>query len=239
VEAVVERLRTRLIPAVLTALGVTFLAAGLLQYSMPVEAQPGASPTPVASVAPSPSPSDPATSPTPEPSPSGEPSPSIAPEDRVGTRVVVAALGIDLPIVKQPDPSYPSCDVAMYIEQLGQPGQGRATYLYAHAQKGMFLPILNASKVNDGKSMIGMIVEVYTSDDRLFLYEVTEVRRHQTVLTDAIKATTEQMWLQTSEGARQPPGVVGPKTQVIALLLSEGPADHADAHPAAHPRKCG
>ena len=234
-EAVLERLRTRLIPAVITALGVTFLAAGLLQYTMPVEAQPGASPTPTLAVDASPSPS-PTASESPWPTGAASPTP---PADRVATRVVVAALGIDLPVIAQPDPSYPSCDVAMYIGELGQPGEGRATYLYAHAQKGMFLPILSASKVNNGAAMIGMIVEVYTSDDRLFLYEVTEVRRHQRVLTDAVNATTEQMWLQTSEGARQPPGVVGPKTQLIALPLSEGPADHDDAHPVAHPRKCG
>ncbi|MCI0344461.1 MAG: sortase, partial [Chloroflexi bacterium] len=176
---------------------------------------------------------------TPGPTPSGDASPTPAPADRTATRVVVGALGIDLPVIKQPDPSYPACDVAMYINELGQPGEGRATYLYAHAQKGMFLPILNASKVNNGAAMLGMIVEVYTSDDRLFLYEVTEVRRHQVVLTDAVNATTEQMWLQTSEGARQPPGVVGPKTQVVAMPLSEGPADHEDAHPVPRPRDCG
>ena len=232
-----ERLRTRVIPAVITALGVTFLAAGLLQYTMPVEAQPGASPS--ASVSAEPSASPTLITESPGPTVSSEPTATPDVEHRTATRVVVGALGIDLPVMKQPDPSYPSCDVAMYIEQLGQPGQGRATYLYAHAQKGMFLPILNASKVNNGASMIGMIVEVYTSDDRLFLYEVTEVRRHQTVLTDAVNAKTEQMWLQTSEGARQPPGVIGPKTQVIAMPLSEGPADHEAANPTPHPRKCG
>lgn len=236
-EAVVERLRTRLIPAVITALGVTFLAAGLLQYTMPVEAQPGASPSAAVTAQPSTSPS--LITESPGPTVSQEPTPTPDAASRTATRVVVGALGIDLPVMKQPDPSYPSCDVAMYIEQLGQPGQGRATYLYAHAQKGMFLSILTASQVDNGAAMIGMIVEVYTSDDRLFLYEITEVRRHQTVLTDAVNATTEQMWLQTSEGARQPPGVIGPKTQVIALPLSEGPADHEEANPTPHPRKCG
>lgn len=237
-DALVERLRTRLIPAVITALGVTFLAAGLLQYTMPVEAQPGPSATPSIATptigVPTPTPDG-----SPDASPSGPASPTPAPADRTATRVVVGALGIDLPVMKQPDPSYPACDVAMYIEELGQPGQGRATYLYAHAQKGMFLPILNASKVNDGKAMIGMIVQVYTSDDRLFLYEVTQVRRHQTTLDDAIKADTEQMWLQTSEAGRMPPGIIGPKVQLVAMPLSESPADPADAHPTPHPRDCG
>jgi hypothetical protein len=123
----------------------------------------------------------------------------------------------------------------MYHEALGQPGQGRATYLYAHARTGMFLPILDASKVDNGAAMLGLIVEVYTSDDQLFLYEVTEVRRHQLELDAAVAATTEQLWLQTSEG----PKGTRPKTQVVARFLSTGAADHDAAHPVANPVVCG
>jgi hypothetical protein len=83
--------------------------------------------------------------------------------------------------------------------------------------------------------MIGLIVEIYTSDDQLFMYEIVEVRRHQTTLDDAANATTEQLWLQTSEGPRGTPG----KTQVIALPLSSGPALPADAHPEPKPVVCG
>ena len=236
--AIGDRLRTRLIPAVLTALGVTFLAAGLLQYTLPVDAQPGPTATPAATATPSPS-ATPSITATPGPTLGSSPTPILA--DRVTTRVVVSALGIDLPVIGQPNANYPSCDVAMYLEdsRIGQPGQGRATYIYAHAQKGMFLPILDASKVNDGASMRGMIIQIYTSDDRLFLYEVTDVRRHQKVLDDALNATTEQMWLQTSEAGRQPPGVIGPKVQLVALPLSEGPSDHDAANPTPHPRTCG
>ena len=64
----------------------------------------------------------------------------------------------------------------------------------------MFLPLLDASKIQNGKKMIGMVVEVWTSDDQRFLYEITEVRRHQHDLDDAARPTTEQLWLQTSEG---------------------------------------
>jgi len=226
------RLRARLLPAVLTALGVAILTTGLLTYTTPVEAGPDPSETPTIvtlppTIAPSPTP-------TPTAGPTDTPAPTF-PTDRVATRVVMAALGIDLPVVKQPDPAYPACDVAMYHEALGQPGQGIATYLYAHARTGMFLPILEASQVGNGASMLGMIVEVYTSDDQLFLYEVTEVRRHQLDLDDAVAATTEQVWLQTSEG----PKGTKPKTQVVARFLSTGAADHAAAHPVARPRACG
>ena len=133
-------LRNRLLPAVLTATGVSLIAAGLLSYSAPVEAAPGPTDSP-SIVAVSPSPTIPL--PTfPPASGSTSPSPS-APADRVATRVVIPALKIDLPIVKPSGGSstYPQCNVAMYIKELHQPGQGGATYLYAHARDGMFGPI--------------------------------------------------------------------------------------------------
>jgi hypothetical protein len=231
------RIRARLLPALLTALGVAFLTAGLVTYTTPVEAGPEPSETPtIVTLAPTFTPS-----PTPRPTneateaPTPTPAPTV-PADRVATRVVVSALGIDLPIVRPADDSqYPLCDVAMFIQALGQPGFGRATYLYAHARTGMFLSILDASKVNNGAAMLGMIVEIYTSDDQLYLYEISEVRRHQLDLDAAVAATTEQLWLQTSEG----PKGTRPKTQVVAQFLSTGPADHAAAHPVAKPRVCG
>jgi len=232
VDELALRLRARLLPAILTALGVAFLTAGLLTYTTPVEAGPEPSETPT--IVTLPPTAEPSLTPRPTSGPTDTPAPTV-PADRVATRVVVAALGIDMPVVRQPDPAYPACDVAMYHEALGQPGQGRATYLYAHARAGMFLPILDASQVDNGTAMLGMIVEVYTSDDQLFLYEVTEVRRHQLDLDAAVAATTEQLWLQTSEG----PKGTRPKTQVVARFLSTGAADHDAAHPVAKPVACG
>ena len=220
--------RTRLLPALLTAGGVTMLAAGLLTYTVPVAAEPANTPepTPTAIAVATPSPRitlPPIGSATPAPTPSPDP-------NRVATRVRVAALGIDLPVVKGPK-GYPYCDVAMYLKEFGQPGQGRATYLFAHARPGMFEPLLKTK----GVRMVGNIVEVWTSDDQLFLYEITEVRRDQRNLDDAQGATTEQLWLQTSEGPHGTPG----KTQVIAMPLDVQPADPpSDAHPKAKPRNC-
>jgi hypothetical protein len=220
--------RTRLLPALLTAGGVTMLAAGLLTYTVPVAAEPdhtpGPTPTEVAVATPSPRITlPPIGAATPAPTPSPDP-------NRVATRVRIAALGIDLPVVKGPK-GYPYCDVAMYLKEFGQPGQGRATYLFAHARPGMFEPLLKTK----GVRMVGNIVEVWTSDDQLFLYEITEVRRDQRNLDDATAATTEQLWLQTSEGPHGTPG----KTQVIAMPLDVQPADPpSDAHPKAKPRNC-
>jgi len=235
-----DGIRTRVLPALLTALGVAGLAVGMLSLGSSVTADPlpSASPTPVAAAS-----SAPTTTPliTFPPLPSAAP-PSAAsvsptrPVDQFATRVRVAALKIDLPVISPSGNAevYPLCNVAMFIRELGQPGEGHATYIYAHAREGMFLPILNASLVRNGDDMLGMVVEVWTSDDRRFLYQITEVRRHQTDLTDAINAAGEELWLQTSEG---PKGTVG-KTQVIALPLSQGAADPADAHPEAKPVEC-
>ena len=231
-----DRIRMRVLPALLTTLGVIGLAGGLLSLTAPVTADQLPSPsatiattgeptgTPPVTFPPFPSVAAPSTSPTP-------------PADRVATRVRVAALKIDLPIVKPPGGAnaYPLCDVAMYIQELGQPGQGRATYLYAHARSGMFLPILDASLVQNGKQMLGMVVEVWTSDDQRFLYEITEVRRHQLSLDDATNAVGEELWLQTSEGPKGTPG----KTQVIAQPISQEAAGPADAHPVPRPVVCG
>ncbi len=228
----VHQIVVRVIPALLTAAGVTALAAGLLVYVTPAS---GTDPTPVLSPSPSPSPAIslvPASSPSPGESPSPSPSPSGG---HVATRVVIPALGIDLPIVAPVANAYPYCNVAMYLAALGQPGEGRATYLYAHARTGMFLPLLDQSRIDGGAKMLGMLVQVYTSDDQLYLYEIAKVLPHQLTLDAALNATTEQLWLQTSEG----PKGTKPKLQVLALPLSSGPADPAEAHPTPHPVVCG
>ncbi len=237
-------LRARLLPAIVTALGVVLVTAGLMSYADPTTAGTAmdASPT-IETRVPTAEPSIPLESPSISPSSGASASPeesaspgATAATDRaVATRVVIPALKIDLPVVPGPN-AYPLCNVAMYITELGQPGEGRATYLYAHARDGMFGPIYELATVHhNAKKMLGMIVQVYTSDDRLYLYEITDYRLHQLSLDAAQAATSEQLWLQTSEGPKGTPG----KTQVIATLLSVGDADPADAHPKPKPVVCG
>jgi hypothetical protein len=225
-----ETVRARLLPSLLTAAGVTLVVAGLLSYTAPTDAGPPASPTPVLQPSAGATPS--ASLATPEASAS-----PAFPADRVATRVQIPALRIDLPIIRQPDPAYPSCNVAMYHEAFGPPGDPHGTYVYAHARKGMFLAMLDASKKNNGASMRGDIVYVYTSDDMLFLYEVTEVRRHVPATFNLIKLYDEGtglLWLQTSEG----PNHTYPKLMLKATLLSSGPSDHAAANPKPKPVDC-
>jgi hypothetical protein len=227
-----DLIRGRLLPSLLTAGGVILVVAGLLSYTNPAEAGPAPTPSPVAQASPGPTP----VAPTATPESSASASPAF-PADRVATRVQVPALRIDLPIIRQPDPAYPSCNVAMYHEAFGPPGDPRGTYLYAHARTGMFLAILDASKKNNGAAMKGMIVDVYTSDDMLFLYEIVEVRRHVSPsfnLTNLYDEGSGLLWLQTSEG----PNSTYPKLMLKAVPLSSGPADHAAAHPTSKPVDC-
>ena len=225
-----RRVGLRLVPALLTATGLALLAGGLMSYTSAVEAPP--SPRPLASYEPLPT----FRGEIILPGGSDVISPSFPP-GRVATRIVIRRLNIDLPVMLQTDNYgiYPLCDVALYQPQLGQPGQGRATYIYAHARPGMFQPLLTRSERGDnGASMVGMTVEVYTSDDWLFLYTISEVRRHTRDLNDALNATTERLWMQTSEG---PNGTV-PKLQVVADFLSAERTTPKEAHPKARPRIC-
>jgi hypothetical protein len=250
-QRIVDWVCRRLLPAVLTASGVSLLAAGLLTYGTPAQAI-APSPSPVASMAPPASPTllpfptpgaSPAASggptllplPTPGASPAASPSPA---PDLVATRVVVPALKIDLPVVRPPnDPHhFPYCNVAEYVPELSQPGAPGTTYLYAHARDGMFLPLLLQSRSGNGSAMLGMLVQVYTSDDQLFLYEITRVLRHQSARYDRPE---EQLALQTSEGPKEGlPGYTGLVLVVVAQPLSSGPADHATANPTPHPVAC-
>ena len=184
---------------------------------------------------PTPSPAATAAQATPSELPTPASSPTF-PTGRIASRIVISQLGIDLPIMLQTANygTFPLCDVALYLPELGQPGQGRATYIYAHARVGMFLPLLTTSQVNNGNGMIGDLVEVYTSDSYLFTYKIVEVDRHVLDLRDAFAANTEEVFLQTSEG---PHGTV-PKLQVVATFVSAATTDPKSAHPVAHPRVC-
>ena len=151
----------------------------------------------------------------------------------VATRIQIAALKINLPIVKPPS-GYPLCNVAMYIKELQQPGEAGVTFIYAHARTGMFLPLLTRSKVNNGASLLGMVVRVWTSNDLLFTYQITKVRRHTLTLGNVFDLETPQLWLQTSEGPR------GTKAKLVieASLIGSEPATHAAAHPTPKPVIC-
>jgi len=151
----------------------------------------------------------------------------------VATRIAIPGLSIDLPVIRPPS-GYPLCNVAMYIRELSQPREAGVTLIYAHARTGMFLPLLTRSKVDNGASLLGMKVSVWTSNDLLSTYQISQVRRHVTSLDGVLSITPEQLWLQTSEGPR---GTAG-KLIVIARRIGSVASEHAEAHPTPRPVVC-
>jgi hypothetical protein len=151
----------------------------------------------------------------------------------VATRIVVGSLGIDLPIIRGPA-GYPPCKVAMYIRELNQPREPGVTLIFAHARTGMFLPLLTRSRINNGASLIGLRVRVYTSDSKVSTYQIVSVRRHVTSIQSAFGVTSERLWMYTSEG----PNSSYPKLIVTAKRLSTSTATYAASHPRARPVAC-
>jgi hypothetical protein len=222
-----------LVPALLAGAGVFLIVAGLFNYLQPVAAAPGD--TPAASLTMSAAPYS--LPPLRSIAPSGSGSVQAA----IATRVRIQALGIDLPIVASPPhEEFPLCDVAEFLtfdKPAAYPGLPQATYLYAHARTGMFLPLLTTSQTNDGAAMLGMWVEVFTDDDQRHVYEIKRVLRHvsgSSALDAAAAAKTDQLWLQTSEG----PLASSTKLQVYAEPVGVVAASSADAHPAGKGSVC-
>ena len=111
-------------------------------------------------------------------------------------------------------------------DAFGQPGEGRATYLYAHARDGMFGPIYELAIVKDTpRKMLGMLVEVYTSDFKRHLYEIRD-RLH------AVDARTLDGAAQRGQRGALAPDLGGaggdagqdPAARVPDLGLGRGPA---------------
>jgi LPXTG-site transpeptidase (sortase) family protein len=75
------------------------------------------------------------------------PSRSPGPAGNVAVRVVIPRLGIDLPIVEGDGMAAPMGEAA-HFPGTAWPDAHSNTYIYAHAQEGMFLPLWNA-KVGD------------------------------------------------------------------------------------------
>jgi hypothetical protein len=225
-----------LIPALFVGAGVFAVAAGLFSYMQPV----AAGPLPTASDAPTSSAA--VFTLPPLKSPGASPGASAPTSAAIATRVVIPALGIDLPVVTAPpNEQFPLCNAAEYMvlgKALAYPGLAQATYLYAHARARMFLPLLTTSMKNNGAAMIGMWVEVYTDDNQRHVYEITQVIRHvpaaSSALDAAANAKADQLWLQTSEG----PYESSTKLQIVATPVGVVAATQADAHPTARGNVC-
>lgn len=157
----------------------------------------------------------------------------------LASRIVIPDLAIDLPIVSsdlEPPPNYGLCDVAQYLTTFSQPGDAGATYIYAHSQAGMFLPLYEASTRDEGAALVGKPVVVYTSDAIRYSYQIFEVKPGSTdfALAENLPPGERRLVLQTSES----PAGGTTNLVVAAKLIGEEPADPGEANPEPRPREC-
>jgi hypothetical protein len=170
-------------------------------------------------------------------SPSSGPVAGAAPRpDAEPVRVVIDKLRIDLPVIRPPrGETFPLCDVAEFLPAYGLPGLPGVTYLYAHARRGMFLPLLEASRIHDGAALIGATVEVETEDGYGRTYRISEVHRAVRSLDVVNAIRFDALVLQTSETSRS----TGPKLVIVARAVGEardlGPGW---SPPVPRPREC-
>jgi hypothetical protein len=161
-------------------------------------------------------------------------------EPSTPVRITVPSLGIDLPVVSSERTvpgnvdDYPLCDVAQYWTIFDLPGAPGTAWIYAHAQPGMFLPLLLEAEATSGQGLLGEMVTVQLRDGRLLRYRIVEVKQHAYNRRLALRARPGQqrLILQTSEG---PPGTI-PKLQVAANLI--GATRTEEAPPKPQPRAC-
>jgi LPXTG-site transpeptidase (sortase) family protein len=186
----VEQSRTRLALLIaamaVTALGVTVA----LQGGPPVGAVTGS--PPASGVSPRPLPTPSATLPavaTPAPSPSAIP--SLAPEAIVAERIRIERLDIDLRIIEGDGIDAP-IDKAAHYPGTGWPDGGSNIYIYAHAQKGMFLALWDANVGDE------VILDLVDGTSRTYLVTDVKPRVPWNALEYLDPTPTEQLTLQTS-----------------------------------------
>ena len=220
-----------LVPALLAGAGVFLVVAGLFYYLQPAAAaEPTPTPAPtLASVAPYSLP----------PMASTAPSAGANSVAAIATRVRIRGTvpPVDLPVVTSPPhEEFPLCNAAEYYtvngRALAYPGTPQANYLYAHASAGMFGPRWNLDTAKQLPTLIGLWVEVYTTDDQDHVYQITQVLPGVSVsdpswIERPASVKSDQLWLQTSEG----PYETSTKLQVVAEPVGVVAASSTDSHP--------
>lgn len=175
-------------------------------------------------------------SPLPSPATTERPVPLDVPSRPV--RVLVPSAGIDLPVISSErnvpgnPPGYPLCDVAQYWTKYDLPGEPGTTWILAHAQPGMFLPLYTINAETGGKGLLGKLVRLQLRDGRLLTYRVTETRISlDERIADRPTRRQHRLVLQTSTGYGP-----DPKLQVAARLIDAGWTD--EPRPVPQPRAC-
>ena len=156
-------------------------------------------------------------------------------------RIRIPSLGIDLPVVWDGrkitggSAGYPACDVAEYWSAFGEPGEPGTSWILAHAQAGMFLPLLSTLNARGKKALLGRDVQVQLRDGRLLTYRTYKVNPRATntsLGTKNLKKGEHRLILQTSTGVGS-----DPKLLVAARLVDATTTD--EPRPTPDPRACG
>ncbi|HEV1998594.1 MAG TPA: sortase [Candidatus Dormibacteraeota bacterium] len=106
----------------------------------------------------------------PDQSPAPEPVFHLAADDSKA-RVKIPQLGIDLPLVRGDGTNVPLYKAAIH-PALSPPGDGVRSMIYAHAQNGMFGPLLAAAQAGTGG--VGDAVEVDRADGKVLHYVIRQ-----------------------------------------------------------------
>ena len=149
------------------------------------------------------------------------------------TRVVISTLSISLPVIRGSN-SYPKCRVAMYSPAVAQPREPGYTFIYAHARRGMFLPLLTKFKASGAAGLIGRVVKVYTSDNYVSYYKIVSAKRTQDSFGGAYTLDRERLRLQTSTG----PNYTYPKLIADAVRYKTLKSTKAASQPTPRPVSC-
>jgi hypothetical protein len=124
----------------------------------------------------------------------------------------------------------------MYQSTTAQPREPGITFIYAHARRGMFLPLLTKFKASGAAGLLGRVVLVYTSDRVVSYYVIDRVRKTSaaTTMNGVFDMSRERLWLQTSTG----PNFSYPKLIVEAHRYKSVKTTYAASHPTPHIVHC-
>jgi hypothetical protein len=158
-------------------------------------------------------------------------------------RIRIPSLGIDLPVMSSArraawaPPGYPACDIALAWTRFDLPGEPGTTWVLAHAQQGMFLPLLTTSNATRGRGLLRRRIELQLRDGRLLTFRTHRVRQRAAnsdvrIAWQGRGPREHRLVLQTSTG----PASSDPKLQVAARLISATRTDESPPRP--RPRPC-
>lgn len=176
------------VPILLAVVGAALIIVGQLDLDQP---------TAVASLPPIPEPtSTPILTPSPSASATGSATPSASPTasptpnpNWVAVQLQIASIGLNIQVHKattkaQCDFPPESPPAAWVLCGSSEPGRGTNSYIFAHAQQHMFLPLWNVQ--------LGAEVKILMSDRRVLVYRVTEI--HPNVSCPDSRAKPMSYW---------------------------------------------